>query len=169
MAEPIDAYHTLGVGRRASPDDIKKTFRKLSLKHHPDKPGGDPATQAAIQAAYDVLKDADRRATLDVKLAAADGRRVPVHLGTIIVTLEQLCVGASLPLGTEEELQRNCVPSGSCVTLEPGETTPARKVLRDLVARAAYCNGDVEVVIQLESQACRAARLQVRACLIKLR
>jgi hypothetical protein len=162
MAEPIDAYHTLGVRRRASPDDIRKTFRKLSRKHHPDK-GGDSATQAAIQAAYDVLMDADQRATLDGQLAAADGRRVPVHLGTIVVTLEQLCVGASLPLGTEEELQRNCVPSGSRVTLEPGETTPARKVLHGLVARAAYCNGDVEVAIQLESQACRAARLQVKA------
>ena len=59
-----DYYATLGVPRTASADEIKRAFRKLASQHHPDK-GGDTAKFQAIQAAYDTLGDADKRAAYD--------------------------------------------------------------------------------------------------------
>ena len=48
-------YVVLGVSKNASDDEIKKAFRKLILKCHPDK-GGDPTEFIKVRAAYDVLK-----------------------------------------------------------------------------------------------------------------
>ena len=43
-----DYYSILGVGKKSTPDDIKKAYRKLAGKHHPDK-GGDTATFQKIE------------------------------------------------------------------------------------------------------------------------
>ena len=59
-----DHYATLGVARTATPDEIKRAFRKLASQHHPDK-GGDTARFQQIQAAYDVLGDAAKRQQYD--------------------------------------------------------------------------------------------------------
>ena len=56
----MDHYSTLGVGKNATPDDIKKAYRKLASKHHPDK-GGDTAMFQKIQTAYDTLVDPNKR------------------------------------------------------------------------------------------------------------
>jgi DnaJ-class molecular chaperone len=57
-------YQTLGVEQTASPEEIKRAYRKLAGQHHPDK-GGDTRLFQEIQAAYDVLGDANRRAEYD--------------------------------------------------------------------------------------------------------
>ena len=59
-----DHYATLGVPRTATPDEIKRAFRKLASQHHPDK-GGDTKKFQEIQAAYDTLGDAVKRADYD--------------------------------------------------------------------------------------------------------
>lgn len=59
-----DYYATLGVDRNATPDDIKKAYRKLASKHHPDK-GGTTEQFQAIQVAYDTLSDPDKKAEYD--------------------------------------------------------------------------------------------------------
>ncbi|MCL2085617.1 molecular chaperone DnaJ [Candidatus Saccharibacteria bacterium] len=59
-----DYYETLGVKKGASDDEIKKAFRKLAVKHHPDK-GGDEAEFKEINEAYEVLKDSKKRARYD--------------------------------------------------------------------------------------------------------
>jgi curved DNA-binding protein len=59
-----DHYAALGVARTASPDEIKRAFRKLASQHHPDK-GGDTQKFQTIQAAYDTLGDAAKRQQYD--------------------------------------------------------------------------------------------------------
>ena len=59
-----DHYKTLGVDRDASPDDIKKAYRRLAGQHHPDK-GGDTAKFQQIQQAYETLSDPQKKQEYD--------------------------------------------------------------------------------------------------------
>ena len=60
-----DYYETLGIGKKATKDEIKKAFHKLAMKHHPDKNGGDDKKFKEINEAYQVLSDEKRRTMYD--------------------------------------------------------------------------------------------------------
>lgn len=60
-----DYYQILGVDKKASKDDIKKAFRKLAHKYHPDKEGGDEAKFKEANEAYAVLSNEKKRAEYD--------------------------------------------------------------------------------------------------------
>jgi molecular chaperone DnaJ len=60
-----DYYKILGVEKNASPEEIKKAFKKLALQHHPDRPGGNEAKFKEANEAYQVLGDKDKRARYD--------------------------------------------------------------------------------------------------------
>ncbi|HRQ86871.1 MAG TPA: molecular chaperone DnaJ [Candidatus Saccharibacteria bacterium] len=60
-----DYYEILGVGKNASADEIKKAYRRLAVKYHPDKDGGDEAKFKEVNEAHEVLKDADKRQRYD--------------------------------------------------------------------------------------------------------
>jgi len=65
---PRDYYEVLGVGRNASEKEVKQAFRKLARELHPDVNDHDPAAEEKFKAAaeaYEVLSDAERRATYD--------------------------------------------------------------------------------------------------------
>ncbi len=65
--QKADYYETLGIGRDASPDDIKRAFRRLAMQYHPDR-NSEPGAEAQfkeINEAYEVLSDAERRSTYD--------------------------------------------------------------------------------------------------------
>jgi molecular chaperone DnaJ len=68
MAAKRDYYDVLEVSKSASADDIKKAYRKLAIKFHPDKNPGDAAAEEKFKEAaeaYEVLSDADKKARYD--------------------------------------------------------------------------------------------------------
>src|SRR5881392_2817185 len=63
-----DYYEVLGVGRSATEEEVKRAYRKLAVKFHPDKNPDDPRAEEKFKElgeAYDVLMDADKRAAYD--------------------------------------------------------------------------------------------------------
>lgn len=68
MAAKKDYYSVLGVSRQASPDEIKKSFRKLAMKYHPDKNQNDKTAEdkfKEVNEAYDVLSDPKKKQMYD--------------------------------------------------------------------------------------------------------
>ncbi|MFC4222274.1 DnaJ C-terminal domain-containing protein [Lysinibacter cavernae] len=73
-----DFYKVLGVSKDISEADLKKTYRKLARKHHPDSNEGDPKAEAKfkeISEAYSVLSDKEQRAEYDQIRAMGSGAR----------------------------------------------------------------------------------------------
>ena len=72
-----DYYEVLGVDKTASDDEIKRAFRKLAVKYHPDRNQGDKEAEAKfkeINEAYQILSDSEKRAKYDqFGSAAFDG------------------------------------------------------------------------------------------------
>lgn len=70
MASKRDYYEVLGVPKNASEDEIKKAYRKLAMKYHPDRNQGDGAAQTEskfkeAKEAYEMLSDAEKRSAYD--------------------------------------------------------------------------------------------------------
>lgn len=68
MAEKRDYYEVLGLKKGATDDEIKKAFRKMAMKYHPDKNPGDKGAEEKfkeVNEAYSVLSDADKKSKYD--------------------------------------------------------------------------------------------------------
>lgn len=65
MDDPKNLYATLGVGRLATQAEIKEAMRKLAKQYHPDREHGDAEKMAAVNAAYEVLSDPEKRMIYD--------------------------------------------------------------------------------------------------------
>src|SRR5580692_11980892 len=68
MAPKHDYYDTIGVPRKATADEIRKSYRKLARKHHPDLNPGDKSAEDRfknVQEAYDVLSDPKKKQMYD--------------------------------------------------------------------------------------------------------
>jgi len=68
MASRPDYYKTLGVSNKATPEEIKKAYRKLARQYHPDRNPGDKQSEARfkeISQAHDVLGDPEKRKQYD--------------------------------------------------------------------------------------------------------
>ena len=65
MSTKRDYYEILGVAKTATEEDIKKAFRRLAMKHHPDRNPGDKAAEESFKEckqAYEILTDAQAAA-----------------------------------------------------------------------------------------------------------
>ena len=72
-----DYYETLGVARDATPEAIKKAYRALARKHHPDVNPGDKTAEKRckeVQQAYDILSDPEKRSLYDRRARIRDHR-----------------------------------------------------------------------------------------------
>ena len=70
---PLDPYEALGVPRSATEEEVKKAYRKLALRLHPDKPTGDAEKFKKIQGAYDILSDPQKKENFD-RFGTPDGQ-----------------------------------------------------------------------------------------------
>ena len=92
-----DPYEALGVKQDASPDEIKKAYRKLAKKYHPDSTGGDKAKEdrfKEISTAYDIVGDPEKRAKYDTMrkqgfpgIGGADGGMDGIDLGDLFAQM----------------------------------------------------------------------------------
>ena len=81
MPTTRDYYEILGVAKEAAAEDIKRAYRRLAMKYHPDRNPDDPEAEAKFKEcaeAYEVLSDTDRRARYD-RFGHAGLRGTPGH------------------------------------------------------------------------------------------
>ena len=111
MAEKRDYYEVLGVDRGADEDTLKKAYRKLAKKYHPDMNPGDKEAEAKFKEAteaYSVLSDPDKRRQYDqFGHAAFEGGAEPEVLAALIsavqiwaiysATFLAICSAAAVP------------------------------------------------------------------------
>lgn len=79
-----DLYATLGVSRTATADEIKKAYRNLAMKYHPDRNPGDKSAEEKfknVSAAYSVLGDESKRRQYDLYGGAASAQSGPSYDG----------------------------------------------------------------------------------------
>lgn len=107
-----DAYTTLGVNRNATADEIKKAYKKLASKHHPDR-GGDTARFQEIQSAYDTLSDPQKRQQHDNPNPFGQGfhqsgpGNFEFHFGGPEDIFEQFFRGSRNPFQQQRQVRRN--------------------------------------------------------------
>jgi curved DNA-binding protein CbpA len=86
----FDPYQTLGVGRKATPDAIKRAYRAMARAAHPDREGGDADLMADVNRAYALLSDDGARARFD---ATGESKPQPTREFTACELVAQVVAG----------------------------------------------------------------------------
>jgi hypothetical protein len=157
-------YHTLGVSPDASPAEVRKAYRALARRYHPDARGGVTSPEiTAINAAWHVLSHPGRKAAYDASLkpsaprweadtmpvpptprrvggSVMDPPRFPWRLAVWMAVVGSLgvVVLSWLSQPSAPRPVNNLLTPGSCVVVEPGE-----------MAREVACSGPHDAVVQV--------------------
>src|SRR5204863_270329 len=113
MAARPDYYKTLGVDKKASAEEIKKAYRKLARRYHPDRNPDDKQAETRfkeISQAYDVLGDPEKRRQYDRGSGPVATAGVPGGSGTVIESPCPTCKGSGA-VRTVKRLRVN-IPAG---------------------------------------------------------
>jgi len=137
-----DHYATLGVARTATPDEIKRAFRKLASQHHPDK-GGNTQKFQEIQAAYDTLGDAAKRADYDNPRPQFSGMPGGAHFNMNDIFSSMF--GGQSPFGQQPRRQQ----SHTRMTLWIRMTDVAQGGTRPVAVGTPHGQSTIEVEIPL--------------------
>ena len=144
MAEETDYYKILGVERTDTADEIKRAYKKVAIKYHPDRnPGDKEAEEKFKQAAqaYDVLRDPDKRARYDQFGAAGvdgaaggfggfgGGRGQRQYRGSdmrmkVRLTLEEISTGVTKKFKVRKDITCNECHGTGCASGHSPETCP---------------------------------------------
>ena len=155
-----DYYKILGVKRTASEREIKKAFRKLSLKWHPDKNEPEMKEEAetkfkAIAEAYTVLSDAEKRQVVQglCRACAVHARRV---CGACAAPVQCVCILSAVNL----RVQRSACPKRHALA---AVTHPAAAALGRCTTREARKRSSTAAAVAAATRSVRAALTRVRS------
>ena len=128
-------YEDLGVKPDATPAEIRRAYRSHASKNHPDRKGGDAKKMAKINAAYEVLSNAEKRAHYD-QTGEANKRTAPDPATVMFNTIIQACLldPGNIVNNIEREIH-------NAITTGKRSIADVRKFLVKLEARAAAVEG----------------------------
>lgn len=153
-------YHLLNVSHTASPDEIKKQYRKLSLLHHPDRPCGNNEMFKKISEAYEVLSDTHKKQMYDTRFKNVD---LPIekvgvdpfvnHTRTLTiqldVTFEQSYSGCSKPIKLERFVNQTVETETIYVDVPRGIDDNEVIIIPNKGHQGLGGMGDVKIVVHL--------------------
>ena len=167
-------YDALKVSKNATPEQIKKQFRKMSLECHPDRPNGNVEQFKVINEAYETLADPQKRGSYDQQAggfeaqlfemifggqppAAFHDPRVafcytgsPPPLSVVLkITLDQAYTGCLMPVTVTRTAQRNQETEVIYVQVPAGADDNEVIVLKDKGDLGPHCAGDVRVTLKV--------------------
>ena len=126
----MSEYDILNVPHNASDEDIKKAYKKLALKHHPDREGGDTEMFKKISNAYETLSDPEKRYPYKSCLPPKQ------YESTVTISLEDAFKGATKNLRvTRQTPCRSC--GGHGVLAQQYQMGPFTQTMRQMCPRCA--------------------------------
>jgi DnaJ-class molecular chaperone len=143
----MDYYSTLGLQRNASEDDIKKAYRKMAMKHHPDR-GGDEKQFKQVSEAYEILSDPQKKQMVDMgvdpKAQQAGGPRQqgPFEFHFNTGNFEDIFGGFGNPFGFQQRQQPRNKTINITVDLSLEDVLKGK----DLDAELAVPNGRKKII-----------------------
>jgi len=138
---PTDYYEVLGVEPGASDAEIKRAYRRLARKHHPDVNNGDPSAERKfkqISEAYAVLSDRQKRRQYD--RGGAPGDWFPGGMPDIFQIFEQAFGGSPFVRTSQRTRGRN-IQAQVTISLEEVLTGTSRTIQYSRIGQCERCNG----------------------------
>jgi DnaJ-class molecular chaperone len=184
----MDYYEALNLPKNATPEQIKKQFRKMSLECHPDRPNGNVEQFKVINEAYETLADPQKRGVYDHQAGgfeaqlfemifggqhnnpafhASDPRvafcytgvNTPAPLSVVLeISLDQAYTGCLMPVSVTRAVQRKQETEVIYVQVPAGADDNEVIVLKEKGDVAQHCAGDVRVVLRVANKSPKMTR-----------